>query len=168
MKKFLTLAGLALSLAAALPVASAQEQQQQQQDGQRHGDRKFGRRGHGPAGERGPGMRALGRLNLTEAQRTQIRSINEATRQRTETQRAELRQIFETYRGGGQPTAEQQARAEQLQNELRAAREGANQQIMNVLTAEQRTQLEQWKQERQSRGHGRRNHRRPADNNEQQ
>ena len=167
MKKFLTLAGLALALAASAPAASAQQQQPSPQDGQRQGERKpfgrHGRRGDGPDGGGRRMMRALSRLNLTEAQQTQIRSINEATRLRTEAQRTELRQLFETLRGGGQLTAQQQARAEQLRQELHAARESANQQIMNVLTAEQRAQLEQWKQERRSRRDGMRRHRRPAD-----
>src|SRR5215207_7203376 len=174
MKKFLTFAGLTLALAASLPAVSAQEQQQQPspRDGQGAGQqehRPFGRRGgrrHGPeGGRRGFGMRALSRLNLTDAQQTQIRSIHEAARQRTGAQRDELRQLFETRRGGGQLTSEQQARAEQLQTELRAAHEGVNQQVLAVLTAEQRTQLEQWKQERQSRGPGRRKHRQPTDEN---
>ena len=166
MKKFLTFAGLTLSLAASFSVASAQERQQQPpQDGQRQEGGPFGRRGHRGHGRRGEGggghvMRALGRLDLTDAQRTQIRSIHEATRQRTETQRAELRQLFEMRRGGGQLTPEQETRADQLASELRATRESANQQILSLLTAEQRTQLEQWKQER-----GTRKHRRPADDN---
>ena len=177
MKKFSTLAGLALALAASVSVAAAQGQQQQPvpQDGQRQGagqeERKpFGRRGgrmHGRMGG-GFGMKALSRLNLTDAQQTQIRSIHEAARQRTEAQSDELRRLFETRRGGGQLTAEQQARAEQLRTELRATRESVNQQVLAVLTAEQRTQLEQWKQERQSRGHGKRHQRQPTENDEQQ
>ena len=180
MKKFSTLAGLALALAASVSVAAAQEQPQRQpapQDGQRQGAgqeerRPFGRRG-GRRHERmggGHGLRrkALSRLDLTDSQQTQIRSIHEAARQRTQGQRDELRQLFETRRGGGQLTAEQQARAEQLQTELRATQESFNQQVLAVLTAEQRAQLEQWKQERQSRGHGKRHQRQPTENDEQQ
>ena len=178
MKKFSTLAGLALALAASVSVAAAQEQQQPApQDGQRQGagqeERKpFGRRGgrmHGRmGGGHGLGRKALSRLDLTDAQQTQIRSIHEAARQRTQGQRDELRQLFETRRGGGQLTAEQQARAEQLETELRATHESVNQQVLAVLTAEQRTRLEQWKQERQSRGHGKRHQRQPTENDEQQ
>lgn len=172
MKKFLTFAGLALSLAASVSTASARQQEQQPapQDGQRQGAEGHGRRGGRKHGRRGGGhaMKGLSRLNLTDAQQAQVRSIHEATRQRTEAQRAELRQLFEARRGGGQLTPEQQARAEQLQNELRASRESATQQVMNLLTAEQRAQLEQWKQERQSRGPGMRRHRQPTDDNEQQ
>ena len=172
MKKFLTLAGLALALAASVPVASAQEQQPQQQpapqDGQQHERRRGGRRHERMGGGHGLGRKALSRLNLTDAQQTQIRSIHEAARQRTEAQSDELRRLFETRRGGGQLTAEQQARAEQLRTELRATRESVNQQVLAVLTAEQRTQLEQWKQERQSRGHGKRHQRQPTENDEQQ
>ena len=172
MKKFLTLAGLALALAASVPVASAQEQppppQPAPQEGQQHERRRGGRRHERMGGGHGLGRKALSRLNLTDAQQTQIRSIHEAARQRTQAQSDELSRLFETRRGGGQLTAEQQARAEQLRNELRATHESVNQQVLAVLTAEQRTQLEQWKQERQSRGHGKRHQRQPTENDEQQ
>ena len=169
MKKFLTFAGLALVLAASASSAPAQEQQRQdapRPGAERHERKPFGRRGHGRMGG-GHGLKALERLNLTDAQRTQIRSIQEATRQRTESQRAELRQLFETRRGGGQLTPEQQARAVALRDELEAARESAHQQALALLTAEQRAQLEQWQQERRSRRRGMRKHRQPSDNEQQ-
>lgn len=165
MKKFLTLAGLALALAASVSVASAQ-QEPAPQDGPRQGAgqeerRPYGRRGGRMHGRRGGGfgMKALSRLNLTDAQQTQIRSIHEAARQRTQGQRDELRQLFETRRGGGQLTAEQQARAEQLRTELRATHESVNQQVLAVLTAEQRTQLEQQRAQREQRREERKNRR---------
>lgn len=168
MKKFLTFAGLALALTATVPAVSAQQEQQPapRQENERQHKEGHGRRGFGRRGGRdgGGGMRALERLNLTDAQRTQLRSIHEATRQRTEAQRTELRQLFETRRDGGQLTAEQQARAEQLRNELEAARASAHQQTLALLTAEQRAQLEQWQQERKERRRGMRRH---GDNEQQ-
>jgi Spy/CpxP family protein refolding chaperone len=163
MKKFLIFAGLTLGLAASLPLVSAQQQQQQQtppsgaQEQERtgpSGHRGRGRKHRGMGGKHAAGMKALRRLNLSETQQGQVRAIREATRQRTETQRRELHQLFQTRRSGGQLTAEQQARAEQLIAELRSTEKSAHQDILNVLTPEQRAQLEQFKQERKARRRG--------------
>ena len=160
MRKFVIFAGLSLGLATFVSVASAQQTTTPTPQGgaqgaeqQRPFERRGGHRRHmgGMGREHGLGLRGLRRLNLSEAQQGQIRSIHDAARQRTQAQREELRQLFESRRGGGQLTAEQQARAQQLMSELRAAHEGVNTEVLGVLTTEQRAQLEQWKQERESR-----------------
>ncbi len=175
MKKFLILAGLTLGLLASASVVSAQQQQPAPQGGQQGAEQQpFGRRegrqhrqmdGRGRKHERG--MKALSRLDLTEAQQGQIRSIREATRQRTEASRTELGQLLQSRRSGGQLTEEQQARARQLATELRSNDQSVHQEILGVLTPEQRAQLEQWQQERKSRRHEMRERRGPMENKEQ-
>ena len=157
MKRFLTGIGLTLGLVASLAAGVfAQEQPPAPQGGQGQVERRgpWGPKGHrGPgAGRHGHGMRAFGQLNLTDAQREQIRALRESHRQSTQAQRDELRQIFETRRQGGQLTTEQQARVQQLHAELREAGKRMHDEIVNnVLTAEQRARLEQLKQEREAR-----------------
>lgn len=117
-----------------------------------HGFGKHG--GHGDHGKRfghrhGKMMRHLNALNLSDAQKTQIRSIMEANKA-DQTTRDEMRTLFEAKRNGTL-TAEQQARIDTLKEQAKANAKAAHEQIMNVLTAEQRTQLEQKKAEMKQR-----------------
>lgn len=158
MKKVLTSAVLTLGLAASFSVFAQQTtdapqaQAAPQTEGQRMG-RMRGNRGGKHRGMRkhGRGMRAFGQLNLTDAQKEQMRSIHEGARQGTQARREELRQIFMTKRQGGQLTPEQEARAGQLRDELRAARQRTHNDALGVLTTEQRTQLDKMKQEHKAR-----------------
>ena len=156
MKNLLTKAGLVLGLAATMAAVSlAQSQQTPAPEsgaagaGRRH-ERMGRRRGqHKMDGEgRGGGLRLLHQLNLSDAQREQIRSIRENYAKRTEAQREELHQLSRTKRQGGELTPEQQARAQQLRTELRATAESIHNEMVGVLTPEQRTQLEQLRKER--------------------
>ncbi|MDQ3800651.1 MAG: Spy/CpxP family protein refolding chaperone [Acidobacteriota bacterium] len=109
----------------------------------------FRRGGHGG----GFGMRGLRELNLTDAQKEQIRGILEskrANREANQTQREELRQIVEAKRSGT-ITAEQQERLRAFREQRREAARQLHEQILAVLTPEQKAQLEQLKQERQKR-----------------
>jgi protein CpxP len=115
-------------------------------EGTRGGFRRGGHRG-------GFGMRGLRQLNLTDAQKEQIRTImesNRGNREVNQTQREELRQIIEAKRSGT-ITAEQQERLRAFKEQRRAEARQTHQQILAVLTPEQRTQLEQLKQERKER-----------------
>ncbi|HLM02201.1 MAG TPA: Spy/CpxP family protein refolding chaperone [Pyrinomonadaceae bacterium] len=117
-------------------------------EGKRDGMRRGGHR-HGG----GFGMRGLRELNLTDAQKEQIRTIIESrrsNRQANQAQRDELRQIVEAKRGGT-ITAEQESRLRAFRAERREAARQLHEQILAVLTPEQKTQLEQMKQERQKR-----------------
>ena len=96
-------------------------------------------------------MRALGQLNLTDAQKERMRSIHEGARQSTQARRDELRQIFMTKREGGQLTPEQEARAKQLRTELREAHKRTHDEALGVLTPEQHAQLDKLKQEHKAR-----------------
>lgn len=146
MKKFLkgTCASLGLLGVLAAGAAAQQPQPAPQDEAGRGGNREGMRRG-------GRGGHEFRGLNLTDAQREQIRTLREGLRQRTQAQRDELRQLFQARRQGGQLTPEQAGRAGQLQEELRQAHDAHRQQMLAVLTPEQRTRLEQRKQMRRRR-----------------
>ena len=155
MKNVLTKIGLALGLVASMAATSlAQTPQTPAPEGGADTGRheRMGRRGRHQrgVGKRG-GFRMLRQLNLSDAQRQQIQSIRENYAARTAAQREELRQLSRTKRQGGTLTPEQQARAEQLRTELRATSESIHIEMLNVLTPEQRTQLEQSMKEHRER-----------------
>ncbi len=99
----------------------------------KHGD-KYGR-----------GMRGLHGIELSEEQKTAIKAIHDANRP-DEATRAELKTIMQA-RQNGTLTPEQTERAKQLRVQSREKAEGVQLQIQNILTPEQRTQLETKKQE---------------------
>lgn len=115
--------------------------------------REFGKHGgHGKGffGHRNGGMmRMMHELNLTEAQKTQIHSIMDANKPDQAT-RDEMRTLFEAKRGGTL-TADQQARLDTFKQQAQDKAKGVHEQIMNVLTAEQKAQLEQKKAEMKQR-----------------
>ncbi|HEV7905609.1 MAG TPA: Spy/CpxP family protein refolding chaperone [Pyrinomonadaceae bacterium] len=167
MKSIFTRLGLGLGLAAILSASAfaqtATPQQQSGTDGEGRRGRegrtgKMGRMGRG--GERGGvgGMRehgmarrALRRLNLTDAQRGQLREIEARYGQSFKAQHQELRQLMEVRRSGGTLTAEQQQRAEQLRTEARANGERMHAEILALLTNEQRDQLKRMREEGEAR-----------------
>jgi Spy/CpxP family protein refolding chaperone len=116
---------------------------------------RLGRRGRMGRlkGAHGFERRALGSLNLTDAQRQQMRAIRERYQQSFQPQRQELRQLAELRRGGGTWTPEQEARAKELHTQLRANAEKLHAELQGVLTPEQQQQLkqerEQFKQRRE-------------------
>jgi protein CpxP len=111
------------------------------------GGGRMGRRLHG----RAAGRLALRGLDLSDAQREQIRGMAERLREGNKARHDELRQLMQLRRGGGQLTAEQQARAQELVKSLRESRQSLHQEMLGVLTPEQRTQLEQRRKEMQER-----------------
>ena len=109
--------------------------------------RPEGVRGHDLARGRGAGMGHLMRdLNLTEEQRQQSRAIVQRRLESTKTQREELFKLREK-RIAGTFTAEDEARAKALHQEIRTAMEGVRTEMAGVLTAEQKAKLEQLKLE---------------------
>jgi Spy/CpxP family protein refolding chaperone len=165
------LTGVGLTLGLSLTISSVAFAQQQsapsQQDGQQQG--QWERRGkHRGMGKRGGGiMRVMGQLNLTDAQQQQLRAIEERFKASTKTQREELRRLHEGSQG--QLSADAEARLQALRAEMGEARRGIHQEMLNVLTQEQRTQLEQLMRERKAR-HGERRGRpmNQQDNNDDQ
>ena len=132
-------AGLFVLLASA---GFAQDTPAPKQEGG-EGPRPLGRAGrrHMPGGPRASRL-GLGRLNLSDAQREQLRQIESRYADSFRTRREELRSIMQTRRQGGALTAEQEARARQLREELRADAEKMRTEMRAVLTDEQRAQLQ--------------------------
>ena len=116
-------------------------------------------RGHGGrGGHRGGFMsqRLAEKLNLTDAQKAQIQEISKGFREQnraTFEQARELREQARTARKAND-TAALEALKPQLEaqrTQMKQLREAHHQQILAVLTAEQRAQLESMKAERKQR-----------------
>jgi Spy/CpxP family protein refolding chaperone len=119
----------------------------------------------GRHGEPGGGVRrgvmerrALRRLNLSEAQRGQLREIEARYGQGFRGKHQELRQLMELRAQGATLTPEQEQRAQQLRTEARANAEKLHAEILAILTPEQRDQLKRMREE----GEARRKQRREA------
>src|SRR2546430_1403745 len=117
MKKIMTQVGLALALVGTLSLATLAQtpapqtgtpERAAQGRSERHA--RKGRLG-GRRFERRFERRALGSLNLSDAQRQQFKAIHERAGQGFQAQRQELRQLAEIRRNGGTWTPEQEARA---------------------------------------------------------
>jgi Spy/CpxP family protein refolding chaperone len=113
-----------------------------------------GRHGFGRMARRG--IRAgFGNLNLSDEQKTQFKQLRETTRQQNAQLFADVRatrQELRSLRGSDDAhAAELKAHLEALRPQLEAARKQQHEAFLNILTPEQRTQLEQWKAQRQSR-----------------
>jgi len=141
--------GAALTLTAAAPIAFAQS-----------GDAQ-GPAAHARGGGWGHGKGAFffGGLDLTDAQKTQMQQIHEAHRQTVEPLAEQVRQkrqeIWKLNDGATfdeAATAAKLAEIAPLEAKLMAEQHQMRQEMLNVLTPEQRTQLEQrkeqWKQRR--------------------
>lgn len=153
----LTFAGLSLGLLTAFgAVAQAQQPQPSTQNpapgtaaarpfGGKEG-RRF-RRGPGPGGNFGP--RLLRELNLTDDQKKQVRGIIEQTFQSRKAEREELQQLGEKRRQGTL-TAEDQARAKTLHEQVRASMQETETKLAAILTAEQKAKAEELIKERKA------------------
>lgn len=115
--------------------------------------RRMGRPGRErrPARQR-EGRIGLDRLNLSDAQREQLRQIESRYAASFRARREELHAIRQSRRQAGAAlTAEQEARARQLREELRADSERMRTEMRGVLTEEQRTQLQSVRDEMRER-----------------
>lgn len=155
-RKFISAAASALAAVAFTTFVSAQEATTQPSDSTQKQEMREGRgkRGFGGRGMRGGKhggdkmmMRALGQLNLSDAQKEQVRGISENFKTSTQTQREEMRALGMKKRDGI-ITADETARFKDLRTQLKASGEQMHDSILAVLTAEQRTQLDQIKAER--------------------
>jgi len=147
LRKKVTVSALILSLGACGATAMAQQSQstapgastQQPEPGAR-GARRRGRIGR---------QRALAEMNLTDAQKQQVRTIIQTQAQNTKPQREELRQLMQQWRTGTL-TPEGQARAKELRGHLMESGRGVHTQMQNVLTAEQKVKLKEMRELRRA------------------
>jgi protein CpxP len=107
----------------------------------KHGKMKgeFGRH-HGKRGgfRGGFGLRGI---DLTDAQKAQIKSIREANKPDQATM-TELKAMRDARKAGQEITTEQKARMQAFREQARTKAKSVNEQILAVLTPEQKTQLE--------------------------
>jgi Spy/CpxP family protein refolding chaperone len=157
------LTGLSLTLGLFLTfsvAAFAQGGAMQQQDDNAQQGAFEGRGKRRGGGRRGPGggMRLMRQLDLSDAQQEQIRAIQERFEMNFKPQRQEMRRLRQSSQG--QPDANTIARLDALHAEMQRSRRAVHEEMLAVLTAAQRTQLEQMIRERKAR-HGERRGRRP-------
>ena len=107
----------------------------------------------GGRGHRGPGrmgmMGGLRGIELTDAQKEQLKAIHEANKPNEATM-TEMRTIMAAKRDGT-ITEEQTARLQSLRTEQRTKMESVRMQIEAILTPEQKAQIEQKKAEMKQR-----------------
>ena len=139
---------------------SAQQGQGQQGDGQGRAERPWGHREGRGGGRRGGGGGPFGRfadLNLSDAQEEQMRQIAERYRSTFEAQRGtrgQERREFDPLSGGAFDEAAVRAAAQaranaQVEREVAQAR--MTYEMYNVLTPEQKAQLQDARQQREQR-----------------
>jgi protein CpxP len=100
-------------------------------------------------GHRGGVDHLIRELNLTDEQRQQARAIRQRRLAGTKEQREQLFKLREK-RIAGTFTTDDEVRAKALRQEMRASMEGVRAEMEGLLTAEQKTKLEQLKQERKA------------------
>jgi Spy/CpxP family protein refolding chaperone len=150
--------GLALSAVVALAgiVGFAQQQTTQGQEGKGRAERSW--RGREGKGFRGGlfGGRLAEKLNLTDAQKEQMKQIaaryREGTKALRQQERGQRRGGFDAFNGGTFNEAQVRAAAQARANarvEMEVAHARMMSEMYNVLTAEQKAQLAQLRQERE-------------------
>lgn len=110
---------------------------QQHQRGMKRGG-KMHKRGFG---ERHLMKRFAAELGITDAQKQQMKAIKERYKTGTQAQREQLRAL--RPQAGVATTPDQVARLTALRNELFASRQNMRNEILNVLTADQRAKMQQ-------------------------
>ena len=107
--------------------------------------KSFGeRRGKHKGMHRGGILRSLRRIDLTEAQRTQIKGLMESHRAGFASQHDEIRALMEKKRSGTLTEADT-ARLTEFHNQMKASSEQLKNSITALLTPEQIAKLEQMK-----------------------
>jgi len=157
----------AIALAGSIAVAQTVTTDQNTQQGsqvERHG----GRGKHGGRGGWGGGMREGGffrQLNLTEDQKAKMKQIHESFAERNKPLREQLRAKRQELRQASEGGTFNEALATQkltemasLEAKLMGERQKLHQEMLSVLTAEQKAQLEQSKAQFKARRGGMRKH----------
>ena len=151
----------AIALAASIAVAQTVTTDQSNTQGPRTGMRGD-HKGHGWGGMRHGGF--FGQLNLTEDQKTKMKTIRESFAERNKPLRDQLRAKRQELRQASEGGTFNEALATQkltemasLEAKLMGERHKLHQETLSVLTAEQKAQLEQSKAQFKTRRGERRN-----------
>lgn len=99
----------------------------------------------------GFGMHGLKQLDLTDAQKEQVRGIMETAKTANEPLRTEMKNLMEKRRGGEELSDTDRTRLKELRSQMKQAHEQIETTIMGILTTEQRQKLDQMKEEQQKR-----------------
>jgi protein CpxP len=158
-----------LALAIAVPFAIAQSKDAGGQR-QRHGEmREQGRRGGGFGRMGRMGGPAFRNLDLTDAQKAQMKSIRESHRQSVQplmeqirAKRQEIRQASADGTFNEAVAAQKLSEIAPLEAKLMGERTKLHQEMLSVLTAEQKAKLEQQREQRKSRWAERRGNKQSA------
>lgn len=150
-RRFFTVITLSVAAIGFTVTASAQEAATTPKEGVgKHDKMKRGGFGKGMRGGRHGGFQGLRGIELTDAQKEQVRQIHESNKPDAATMQ-EMKAIHEARKAGTEITAEQKERMKALREQSRAKREAVHQQVLAILTPEQRQQVETQKAERQKR-----------------
>lgn len=145
--KFLSVITLAVAVGAFGTIVSAQDTPQPDQSQMK--EKRDGRRGmRMHRGDR-HGMYGLHGVDLTDAQKQQIKSIMDSNKPDQATME-EMKTLGQAKRDGTL-TADQQARFKELRDQRRAKFDGIHQQILSILTPEQREKMDAQKKENRER-----------------
>ena len=145
--KFLSVITLAVAVGAFGTMTSAQDTPQPDQSQMK--EKRDGRRGMRMHRGGRHGMFGLHGVDLTDAQKQQIKSIMDSNKPDQATME-EMKTLGQAKRDGTL-TADQQTRLKALRDQGRAKRESIHQQILSILTPEQREKLEAQKKENRER-----------------
>ena len=154
---------IALSIAVAVPVVLAQTGGEGQKS-----ERRMHRGGHGKRGGDRLMGRGFGKLDLTDAQKAQLKQIRESHRETISPLRQEIRAKRQEIRQASQGGAFDEALVKQklteiasIEAKLMAEQNRIHQEMLTVLTPEQKTKLEQMREEFKTRMNERRTRKEP-------
>lgn len=149
-QKFISAVTFVFAIVAFTTFVSAQDTATQPQDSaakQEKRDRKFGKEGKRGKHRGDKGMLSgLQQLNLTDAQKEQLKGIMESNRTANQGTHEEMRGLMMKKRDGI-ITAEEQTRFDALKTQMKASAKQTHDSILAILTPEQLAQLEQQKEQ---------------------
>jgi protein CpxP len=111
--------------------------------------RKTEMKGHRGGMRHGRGMGGLRGIDLTDAQKSQIKALHEANKPSAEAME-EMKALHMAKRNGT-ITADQQTRLDAIKADAKAKRQSVHDQMMSILTPEQKAQIEKRKTEMKAR-----------------
>lgn len=151
--KKMFLSALVVAAFSTFALAQGGQPNQMRKDGdgmKRGGERKMGMMRGGMRMHRGGGMGDFSRLNLTDAQKVRVQSLMESSRKSMESmqaQREEMGKLMMLKRQG-LLTTEQGTRLTSLEAQMKTTHERMQNDLLAILTPEQKTLFDQMKNER--------------------